>query len=222
LAFRDISNWALTGGLAVEIHYQSRGCAPTDRPFNDLDFVTSGFDCIPTSLADDYLRNHIHPLDPPGKTILQLIDSNTSIRVDVFRAFGATMSRDNYLELWHLPIFLISLEDLVARAARLVLDLAAGQPVASKHAKDYLRLAELVDLVRVETPWQDQRRSTHPVTFQEANALLPALIPRQSDLLVTPEYAKDPLVRASCPRCLPSPPFQLAEPAEVLSLLRYC
>ena len=122
----------------MEIHYQSRGCAPTDRPFNDLDFVTSGFDCIPTSLADDYLRNHIHPLDPPGKTILQLIDSNTSIRVDVFRAFGATMSRVNYLELWHLPIFLISLEDLVARAARLASAGFGGRPTRGIEARQRL------------------------------------------------------------------------------------
>ena len=70
LARHEISKWALTGGLAVEIHCQIRRCAPSVRPFNDLDFVTSGFDCIPTSLAGHYLFNHIHPLDPPGKTIL--------------------------------------------------------------------------------------------------------------------------------------------------------
>jgi hypothetical protein len=221
LAQHDISNWAITGGLAVEIHRQSQHCPRSLRFLNDVDFVTSGFDCIPKSLAGDFLFRHVHPLDPPGKTLLQLIDAETSLRVDVFRAFGATLSRTNATELDSVPVRLISLEDLVARAARLALDLAAGQPVASKYAHDYLRLAEIVDPSRVETAWRDQRRSTDPTTFDDADALLQDLIPTRSDLLITPNYSKTPLA-PPCPRCLPSPPFQLADPEVVLSLIGYC
>ena len=93
LAEHDISDWALTGGLAVEMHIQNRGHTPRIRTLNDLDFITREFEGIPTSLAGEFLFRHVHPLDPPGKTILQLIDRDMSLRVDVFRPYGATMSR---------------------------------------------------------------------------------------------------------------------------------
>lgn len=71
---------------------------------NDIDFVTDSFDCIPESLADDFLFRHVHPFDPPGKTILQFIDAESALRVDVFRACGATkFSRSNSRRV-HLAI----------------------------------------------------------------------------------------------------------------------
>ena len=220
LAEHDISDWALTGGLAVEMHIQNGGHMPCIRAFNDLDFVIHEFRGIPTSLAGEFLFRHVHPLDPPGKTILQLMDCDTSLRVDVFRAYGATMSRTTNAKLGSIPVRLISLEDLAARAARLVLDLAAGQQVEQKHASDYLRMATLVETSQVEVAWRDQRRHADPMTFREANLLLRDLIPARSDLLTTADYSQD--TRATCPRCLSWPLFELADPDLVRSLLGYC
>jgi hypothetical protein len=90
----------------------------------------------------------------------------------------------------------------------------------SGYVHDYLRLAELVDPLRLKPAWRDQRRSTDPTMFDEANALLQDLIPTRSDLLITPN-SKDS-IGTTCLRCLPSPPFQLADPEVVLSLLGYC
>jgi hypothetical protein len=83
LTEHDISDWALTGGLAVETHIQNGRHKPCIRALNDLDFITGEFKGIPTSLAADFVFTHVHPLDPPGKTILQLIDRDTSLRIDV-------------------------------------------------------------------------------------------------------------------------------------------
>ena len=94
LARHDISRWALAGGLAVEIHCLWRGCPSSIRTLTDLDFIAEGFDCIPQTLVDHFLFRHIHPLDPPGKTILQFIDADTAMRIDLFRAYGAVMSRN--------------------------------------------------------------------------------------------------------------------------------
>ena len=220
LAEHDISDWALTGGLAVEIHIQNGGHMPCIRALNDMDFITNGFENIPTSLAGEFLLRHVHPLDPPGKAILQLIDGDTSLRVDVFRAYGAAMSRTTSAELGSIPVRLTSLEDLAARAARLVLDLRAGQGVEQKHASDYLRMATLVDASQVEVACRDQRRLTDPITFREANLLLQDLIPARSSLLTMADYSQD--TRVTCPRCLPSPTFELAHPDLVRSLLGYC
>src|SRR5580704_14466696 len=78
LGGHDIRHWALAGGLAGEIHRLWRGCEPSLRSLNDIDFIADSFDFIPRSLADDFLFRHIHPFDPPAKTMLQCIDSEST------------------------------------------------------------------------------------------------------------------------------------------------
>ena len=209
LVRHDVSQWALTGGLAIETHQGRLGGEPCIRFLNDLDFITSAFDCIPDSLAEDFLFRHIHPLDPPGKTILQCADPDTGVRIDVFRTDGATMSRTSTVGFPGGTIRLISLEDLVARTARLALDLAEGVSVPSKHAYDFLRLIELVDPSEVETAWQDHRRSHHPVSFAETSRQLLTLIPANQNLLITPDYSKE--ATGVCARCAPTGAFRLAD-----------
>src|SRR5436309_15521362 len=92
LARHDLSRWALVGGLAVESHCLRASPPPSIRRLNDLDFIAAAFDCIPETLAKDFLFRHVHPLDPPGKTMLQLVDEDTSMRIDLFRAYGGIMS----------------------------------------------------------------------------------------------------------------------------------
>ena len=59
--------------------------------------------------------------------MLQLIDPDSALRIDVFRAYGATMRMTVRLDLPTGMPQLISREDLVARAARLALDLASDR-----------------------------------------------------------------------------------------------
>ncbi len=216
----DVRGWALTGGFAIEIHHVLRGHSPSFRQLNDIDFVAGSFDRIPATLAHDFIFRHIHPLDPPGKTLLQSVDPDSALRIDVFHASGGTMSRASALDLPVGAIQLISLEDLLARAARLALDLAAGVPTPAKHARNFLRLARLIGPAEVETAWRDHRKPEHPSTFQEASGLLQESIQARPDLLIAPNYSKD--IEALCPRCAPTAAFHLADPRVVLSLLGYC
>jgi hypothetical protein len=133
---------------------------------------------------------------------------------------GVPMTRTVRLDLPSATIQLISLEDFTARTARLVLDLAEGIPVLSKHARDFLGFVNLVNKAEVETVWQDHRKPNHPMTFQETISLIHYLIPTHQDLLVTAKYSKD--TEGVCPRCSPTPTFQLANPNVILSLLAYC
>ncbi len=162
---------------------------------------------------------HVHPLDPPGKTLLQFVDPEPALRVDVFRAFGDTMRRTSAVKLAGGTLRLIAIQDLLARSARLALALAAGEPVPAKYATDFLRLAQ-TNPNGMETAWQDQRKSSQPATFAEAERLLRALIPARRHLLITPEYSRD--VNQICRRCTTYPAFALANPADVLHLLGYC
>jgi hypothetical protein len=220
LALHEISRWVLVGGLAVEFHCLRVGQSHSIRHLNDIDFVAPAFECIPETLARDFLFRHVHPFDPPGKTIMQLIDADSSLRVDVFRADGGIMSRAISVDVPSGPLRVISVEDVVAHEARLLLDLAESVPVAAKHAHDYLRLAELVKSSKMETAWQDHRKPTHPMTFGETNTLVKRLIATRRNLLIIRDYSKD--ATEICLRCVPTSPFQLADPNVVLSLLGYC
>lgn len=220
LGRHEIGEWALTGGFAIEIHHLLLDRRPAIRPLNDIDFIADSFASIPETLASDFLFRHVHPLDPPNRTMLQMIEPNSAVRVDIFRACGTTMSRTSHFELPSGAVRLISLEDLVARTARLALDLAEDAPTPSKHALDFLRLSDLIQPADVEIAWHDHRKSKHPVSFEETNRLLHKLIAARPDLLIIPEYSKAP--DALCPRCAPAAAFPLANPKTVLSLLGYC
>lgn len=120
LARHEIRNWPLTGGFAFEIHGLRLGLDSSVRNLNDLDFVALALECIPGTLSKDFLFRHIHPFVPPGKTMLQLIDAEAALRIDVFRACGETMSRTVRVDFPSGPLQMAALEDLVARAARLL------------------------------------------------------------------------------------------------------
>jgi hypothetical protein len=210
----------LTGGIAIELHLRSRGISAEMRPLNDIDFLVDRFNEIPRTLAGDFLFRHVHPHDPPAKTLLQSVDPETEVRVDVFRACGETKARAQAVEICGTPIRMISLEDITARTARLCMDLAAGAPMPAKHARDFLRLLTLVEPSRVERAWQDQRKPDHPESFAEAAELLRWLIATRRDLQIVPVYSQD--ARAVCPRCEGSEAFPLADGERILSLLGYC
>jgi hypothetical protein len=207
LARHDIDSWAITGGLAIEIHDPR----PALRRLNDIDFVAPDFQSIPASLARDFLFRHVHTNSAPGGVLVQFVDPETALRVDVFGACGDTLRRATNV---------VSAADLLARLARLTLDLAVGDPTPAKHADDYRRLVGRVPAAEVEIAWCDHRKPRHPATFAAAREILRELITARPDLLITPEYSKDPA--ATCPRCICSPAFPLADPNIILGLLGYC
>ena len=61
LSTHDISRWALTGGIAAEIHIRRGGGKSGSRPLRDLDFIVSSFDCIPEGVGRDFFVRHVHP-----------------------------------------------------------------------------------------------------------------------------------------------------------------
>lgn len=212
LVRHNISQWALTGGLAIEIHCDSHDV----RPLNDIDFVAASFEQIPDTLAEDFVFRHIHPLEPPGKTMLQAIDPDSGVRIDVFRACGNTLGR----AADYNGVRLVSIADVAARAARLSLDLAERKEVPAKYPRDFLRMLDLVTAGQVEEAWADHRKPHHPATFAEAARVLRELIPLSQHLLSTPEYSKD--VDAVCERCTRAGSFRLADPRHVMAVLGYC
>ena len=92
-------HWVLTTGLAVEVHRLQRGRKASVRKLGDIDSIAETFDRVPESLADDFMFLHIHPFDPPGKTLLQAVDAESAVRINVFRAYGAILNRSSDLRV---------------------------------------------------------------------------------------------------------------------------
>ena len=220
LVRHNIDGWALTGGLAVGLHSVIKGMEHNGRSLNDLDFVVEQFDEIPETLGKDFLFRHVHPGQQSGGTMMQLVDVDARLRIDVFRAVGATFKRASQVRLPVREFTVVALEDLIARTARLLLDLANGVPVPAKHAADFLLLSTVLGPRDAQSAWCDHRKPDQPESFAEVRKILTELISNERDLLITPEYSKD--VHARCERCMPTPAFPLADPRAILSVLGYC
>jgi len=134
-------------------------------------------------------------------------------------AFTETLRRTRFLSVVGSTIRVISPEDLLARIARLTLDLAGGIPVTSKHASYFLRLDKLVDASQLEAAWADHRKDRHPASFAAARSLLRELIPEHPELLLTPPIRP---MRPSriVPASISTASFRLADLNLVLAILR--
>lgn len=219
LARCGLRDFALTGGLAIEAHLVSRGCSPRVRPLNDLDIVVESFSAIPPALADGFLLRHIHPDAPEGKTLVQLVDPGEALRIDIFRSYGATLARGEPMDFPGGALAVVALEDIAAREASLLMDLARGAPVPRKHAEDFQRIVAVAPS-RIEAAWRDHRKNHDPAAFQEAAAQIARLTQSRGDLLVVPEYSRD--ADTACPKCQEMGAWRLARPQTILSILGYC
>jgi len=152
--------------------------------------------------------------------MMQLVDVDAGLRIDVFRAVGGTFKRASQIKLPLGRFTVLALEDLIARTARLSLDLAIGVPVPAKHAADFLLLSAILGRRDAQSAWCDHRKPDQPESFAEVRKILTELIPNQRDLPVTLEYSKD--VHTRCERCTPTAAFPLADPRAILSALGYC
>lgn len=215
LSRHDISHWVLAGSLALELHCPLLGHPPQNRALNDLDFVTDSFEHLPGTLAADFIFRHVHPGDPPGRVMLQMIDPENALRTDVFCAPASVIERATKIET--PPLRLIAIEDLVARNVRILLSVAENVPVASKHARDFVRTENWADIRKLQVAWEDHRCEPHPSDFAEAKEVVRGLIQSHYDLLIEPHYSTD--VKSTCSRCTLTGTFPLADPHEVLTIL---
>lgn len=151
--------------------------------------------------------------------MLQVVDAKEAVRVDVFNDGGAAARHARTIVFSGWEIQMISVEDRLARMARLSLDIGHGKAVPAKHARDFLRILKLADADNIEMVWAVHRRPKYPVAFQEASDFLQALILKRQDLLIQPDYSND--IQEVCQRCIPIPHFPLADRLGLHSLLGY-
>ena len=209
---------ALTGSLATAAHLLSQGRNTERRSLNDLDFVVGSFASIPGSLAEGFLVHHIHPHAPEGKLLLQLIDRDQALRIDLFRQFGATLTRTERIKGPTGPLTVISLEDLVARMTALVVGcLRRGKPIDPKHARAFRQLAGLGEPGRIDAAWRDHRQSELE-SFHQAAQLAHLLLDHHQELVIPERYSAEVSV---CPQCQDDGPFRRSCPDIIVQILGY-
>jgi hypothetical protein len=209
---------ALTGGLAIAAQLHAHGRPVERRCLNDIDLVIDGFDAIPESMASSFLLHHVHPDARDGRTLLQLIDEARAIRVDLFRALGATLERASALDHQTGVLAILSVEDLVARSTALVYgSLRRGKAIDRKHVTSFTRLLGLGRQEQLAAAWSDHRQGI-PGTLDEAAREAIQLLEAHPELIVIEEYSA---VVTTCERCREHGPFRPGPPDRIVQTLGY-
>ena len=209
---------ALTGSLAIEAQLHARGRPIDWRGLNDVDLVVDSFDAIPAALANGFLLSHIHPHAPEGKTLLQVIDREHALRVDLFSAFGATLSRAGVPDEQTGPLPVIAIEDLVARTTAHVCGrLRKSLEIDAKYVRNFLRLTNCGRPTQLIEAWEDHREDVSG-TLEAATREAHQLLGRHPELVVSEEYSA---VLTACDRCQDYGPFRLAPRETIVDVLGY-
>ena len=207
-----LARFALAGGVAAAVHLGAGTGRP--RALNDLDLVVPDADAIPASLADGMLVNHLHFRARPGRMLMQIVDPATSLRVDLFGSVGGQMGRAGPGLASLAGARILSRPDLVARLTRLLLDLADGEPVARKHARDHAALSG-ADLDGIDAAWADHRREHHPADYGEARRRALEVIRSEAGLLVD----APPGFGRPCRLCAEQRGFRIAPEEHIAAVL---
>jgi hypothetical protein len=152
--------------------------------------------------------------------MFQAVDPETEVRLDVFRAYGSELERAVNVTIAGAAIRMVSIQDIVARHARLNWDLMESKSVAPKFARDFLRLLGYVKTDEMESIWREHRKPHCIESFAETVRQLRRVIASRADLLVPPTYAKD--AHQACNRCQEIKAFPLTDRQRILSILGYC
>jgi hypothetical protein len=149
---------------------------------------------------------------------LQLIDQPRAIRVDLFRALGSTLSRAVALDEETGELYVLSVEDLVARTTALVCgSLRRGKSVDVKHATSFTRLLGVGRQDQLAVAWSDHRQGV-PGTLDEATREAIRLLGAHPELVVVEEYSSDV---TPCERCREHGPFRPAPSDRIVEILGY-
>ncbi|HEY2747309.1 MAG TPA: hypothetical protein VGL86_21955 [Polyangia bacterium] len=139
----DADALALTGGVAMTLHV-----AGSRAWLADVDFVARRMDAVRSSVTRDFLVSHYHVAQPGvKKSIVQLVDPETRLRVDVFPDLANAVARADWCELAAQPWRIVTAADLLAHKLALF-----ARPVDGKHWRDACALAEILSAPLPEPP----------------------------------------------------------------------
>jgi hypothetical protein len=151
--------------------------------------------------------------------LLQFIDPERALRIDLFRAFGATLSRARLLDEQTSPLRVVAVEDLVARTTAHVCGrLRRGRQIDLKHVRAFKRLAGLGRSQQLDEAWQDHCQDVLG-RLVEARDEAQQLLAEHPERVVSEKYST---VVTECERCQDYRRFRRARPETIVDILGYC
>ena len=189
-----VDDFAVTGGVAVEMHLAAAGRPGIRSTLGDLDAIARDVDALPPTLTGDFLVSHRHVAGPGvPKSLLQLVDPVTRLRVDCFPDVGGDVAAATRMTFGRSEVRVATAATLLQHKTRTIRKASANDPVDPKHVRDAVALARLCGLPAPSVP-----------------------------LYIAPAtYGTD--VEATCSRCerTRSDAFPLAPKRAILALLGY-
>ncbi len=147
--------------------------------------------------------------------MLQLADSQTRARIDIFGAQGPVMARADDLALSGREVRIASVEDIAARVIRSLTALGRDQRVPAKFAASWRALRYVADAQKLTEAW----RSLDAESDIPTNAAIEQLLLDRAALLVEEQYADQP--GSACDRCVPVGQIAPAPPQRIIDILGY-
>ena len=137
---------ALTGGVAIDLHARTIGRRRHRDawPDADLDLVAEAADVVSPAVAEDFLVSHFH-LPQPGypKFLIQLVDSSSRLRVDLFPDSLGALRRAMEHEVAGISLLVLDASDILAHKLATLARASEERPVDAKHHRDALLLGEI-------------------------------------------------------------------------------
>jgi hypothetical protein len=162
--------------------------------------------------------HHVHPDAVEGKTLVQLIDETTAVRVDLFRTFGNTLARASTLDDETGELHVLSVEDLRARTTALACSsLRLGKKIDAKYATAFTRLLGVGRPEQLAVAWIDHRQAIRS-TLHEATREAIRLLAAHPELVVVEEHS--PAV-TPCESCREQGPFRPGPADKIVQTLGY-
>lgn len=210
----------ITGSIATSCHLLKKGLRRKKKHFNDIDVVVDGLPDIRTSLKQDFLINHFHPLRGSGRVLIQLVDEEYGTRIDVFTPNSRTLpERMADFVIGDLSCKAVSIEDVLAKLLSVVHSVTKGETVDPKYVEHLHLLFSVADLDVARDIWRDYRKEGQHIAFDEAAEAVRQSITTNPNLLQSEIYGQE--VYSKCQWCQESELFPLAPRFKIYEILGY-
>jgi hypothetical protein len=110
----DRDEVAITGGVAIQLGLAAIGRRGSRATIADLDFVSKRLDSVAETVAGPFLVSHYH-VPQPGvpKSIIQLVDPVTRIRVDIFPDLVGSLRHARRFTIGEESVNLLDLQSIL-------------------------------------------------------------------------------------------------------------
>jgi hypothetical protein len=132
---------ALTGGVGIQLGLAALGEAGTRDHVADLDLVATSLDAIAPSAVGQFLVSHRHVVQPDvPKFMVQLVDSVSRIRVDVFPDLVGSIKDARVTTIGAHRVQVLPLARILDHKLLTLSSASVNAPIDPKHVLDAQRI----------------------------------------------------------------------------------